>query len=362
MTTDTMTPEPQMLPVTQQQAQAWYGLAERKNQLAYALQKRELAAQQILLRVEGADVSYEAIDVALAEYRKAFSEMTIERKQFTGLIDDNIIQPLMAFEKRTDPKSNEKYFLLADKSLQLRKAEKEKADRLNAIHQEVAQFRIHVENEFLRVSSIYESNLRKLITQAYEEWMKAGFEKPDYEGLEKVLREVKVLPVNKFTPNYLTVEQMTEIFYECPKPNYDDKLDGALFIMRKTFENWDNDRANAQEAIKHQQEQEAIREMEEKRKADEEAALNTLIHTAEAVQVEEPKIKRNMQIVIVESEQWAKAVMAAFITNLPHLAKYIRVKSWSKLNIGQMATYLGQYATATGDVKFAGLNLEEIEK
>ena len=354
-------PAPVLQTVTQQQAEAWVSLAKAKNEVAFSLQNKELAAQKILLSVEAYGEGYEEIDNALAAYRKAHTEMVIERKQFTGIIDNKIVQPLMEFERRVDPKNNEQYNTLANVSLRLRKAEKEKVDKQNAINQERAQFKIHVENEFLRVASIYESTLRKLISQAYEVWMKAGFEKPDYEGLEKVLRSVKVLPVNKFTPQYLTVEQMTAIYSECEKPNYENRLDGALFIMKKTFENWDNDRANAEAAIAHAREQAALKEMEEKRKAEEEAAFNTLITTAETVKMEEPRIKRNVVVEVVESEQWAKAVMAAFITNLPHLAKYLKVKSWANLKVGQMADYLGKYATESGET-FNGLILNEVEK
>ena len=64
---------------------------------------------------------------------------------------------------------------------------------------------------------------------------------------------------------------------------------------------------------------------------------------------------------MVESEQWAKAVMAAFIVNLPNLGKWLRVKSWGNLKIGQMADYLGKLATETG-VVFTGLEMEEVCK
>lgn len=356
-------PVPALQPVTQQQAQAWVTLAEKKNLLTFELQKRELGAQQILLRVQREDAAYEAIDVALAEYRKAYTEMVEGRKQFTAMIDSNIVQPLMSFEKRVDPKTNEAYGILTGRSLTLRKEEKEKADLANATNQEIASFKTHVENEFIRVVTVYRYDLAKMMHEAYSTWLREGAPLKDLplQQLKQFLSEVQINPVNKFNARYLQVPQMHEIFAECRKPDYKEILDQAFADMEKLFANYESDLANAEAAIKHQQEQQALKEAEEKRKAEEEAAMTTLINNAEAVKIDEPKIKKTLQVVVVESEQWAKTVMAAFITNLPHLAKYFRVKSWSKLNVGQMANYLGQYATDSGEV-FKGLQLQEVEK
>lgn len=353
-------PQPAIQPVSEKQAQAWVSLAKAKNELIFSLQKRELAAQNILIPVQDSD-DYKIIDAALAEYRKAYSEMSDERKQFTGMIDKNVVRPLMEYEKRVDPSNNEAYGTSLNKSLTLRKEEKERTDLINAKNEEKARFKIHVENEFLRVSAIYSDTLHKVISQAYTQWLRAGLKEPDLNALKRALKEVKVGQIQKFTPHYLTREDMLTIYETCQKADYESILTSMDFVVEQTFANWDSDIANAEAAIQAQQEATKLAEIEAKKKADEEAAMNMLIITAGTMKVEEPKIKRTVVIEVVESEGWAKSVIAAFITNLPHLAKYIRVKSWSKLNIGQMATYLGQYATETGDT-LKGLELKTIEK
>ena len=144
-------------------------------------------------------------------------------------------------------------------------------------------------------------------------------------------------------------------------PEWISYFDELIQELHATFANFASDIANADAAIKHQQDQAKLQEIEENKKAAEDMAITTLITASETVVLDTPKIKKTVEIVVVESEQWAKAVMAAFIINLPSLAKYIRVKSWSKLSIGQMATTLGQLATETGIV-YNGLSFNEIEK
>ena len=349
------------LPVTQAQADAWVGLATEKNRLMFELGRMELAAQNILLRVQRDDAAYEAIDVALAEYRKSYTAISDLRKTFTNQIDAGIIQPLMAFEKRIDPKNNGQYNALASRSLQLRKAEADKATLANAKNQEVASFKAHVVNEFSRVVTEYRAIIRREAAGHYEKCLKDKIPDPGVEKVKEMLRQIAPPNVAKFNARYLSGEELLQIYNDSPKPDYASYYEELMSEVDNLFANYSSDLANAEAAIKHQQEQARLQELEEANKAKEEQALNTLIATSETVVIEEPKIKRTVQVTVVESEAWAKSVMASFITNLPKLTKYIRVKSWSKLNIGQMATYLGQYATDEG-VSFPGLSLKEVEK
>jgi len=349
------------LPVTQEQANAWVGLAQEKNRLMFELGRMELSAQNILLRVQGEDVPYSKIDIALAEYRKAFTSLQEIRKAFTGQIDAGIIQPLMVFEKRVDPRGNEHYNALSSRSLQLRKAEADKAALANAKNQEISSFKAHIANEFSRVVTEYRAIIRREFTGHYQKCLKDKIADPGVEKVKEMLVQIAPPNVSKFNARYLSGEELLQIYNESPKPDYASYYDELMSEVDSLFANYSSDLANAEKAIKHQQDQARLKELEEANKAKEEQALNTLIATSETVVIEEPKIKRTVQVTVVESEAWAKNVMASFITNLPKLTKYIRVKSWSKLNIGQMATYLGQYATDEG-VSFPGLSLKEVEK
>ena len=153
-------------PVSEAQAAAWVGLAKSKNEIAYNLGTMELQAQAILLPIiESQDHAH--IDAALAEYRKLHTAIVEARKPFTNAIDTGIVQPLMTFEKRVDPKVNSAYLDLQTRSLSLRKAEADKAALVNAKNQEAASFKAHVLNEFSRVVSQYRNQIRSVIQTMY---------------------------------------------------------------------------------------------------------------------------------------------------------------------------------------------------
>lgn len=347
-------------PVTQEQANAWVGLAQQKNQLVFDLSKKELAAQSILLPL-AQDATYETIDAALAAYRKAHTDMVEYRKPFTNAVSTGIIEPLMAFEKRVDPKNNQAYLTLVQRSLALRKVEADKAALVNAKNQEIASFKSHVFNEFSRVVTEWRATIRRGFSHQYQIMLKEGTPNPPVKEIKDMMSQIAPPAINRFEAKYLTREEMFEIYEGAQKPDYTQYLKDLYKEVDDLFANYSSDLANAEAAIKHQEDAAKLKELEEASKAKEEQAMSTLITTAETVVIDEPKIKKTVQVTVIESEQWAKAVMAAFIVNLPKLGKYIRVKSWSKLSIGQMATYLGQYATESG-VTFTGLELKEVEK
>jgi len=86
-----------------------------------------------------------------------------------------------------------------------------------------------------------------------------------------------------------------------------------------------------------------------------------LIAQAETLIVDTPKVKREIKIVVIESEAWAMAVMTNFIKNWQHVNKYVKVKSWAKLSIGQMADALAKHISETGET-FSNLQTEEVCK
>ena len=55
------------------------------------------------------------------------------------------------------------------------------------------------------------------------------------------------------------------------------------------------------------------------------------------------------------------AVITNFVKNWQHVNKYVKVKSWAKLSIGQMADALSKHISETGET-FANLETEEICK
>ena len=150
-----------------------------------------------------------------------------------------------------------------------------------------------------------------------------------------------------------------EIFNTIAKPNYKDIYNS--FNIEEHFANFESDKKNADAAIKNGKERQLLYEMQNNRALATETSLTTIIAASEVAEVVAPKIKREMKIVIEESERWAKAVIAEFIIRMPFLQKYIRVKSWSKLSVGQMGEYLAKFVTETGDL-INSLKFEEVQK
>jgi hypothetical protein len=345
--------------VSEKQAAAWIGIAAQKNEVTAKLLTAELAAQSILTPV-ASSVDHVAIDAALGIYRKAHTEIVELRKEFTAKIDASIIQPMMAYEKRIDPKTNESYLLLTGKSLELRQAATKAAADINAKATEKSRFIAHCANEFSRIAEDLRTRLNREITNQYKIHLQAK-EKPDTERIGNKLIGVIGSAKQKFPAVLLTGAELNEIYTGLTKPDFASIYNDAKVDLVRVFANFDSDLANADAAIKHQEEQQKLEELEATQRLSEEQAINTLIATAETVVIDTPTIKKNLSITIIESEGWAKTVMAAFIVNMPHMAKYIRVKSWAKLSIGQMAEYLAKHATETGELA-KGLQYEEVCK
>jgi len=357
----------QIQPVTDAQRQAWSMLPDSKAKLSQDLQNQELQAQGILLRVDDPQiVDYTVIEAALTEYRNVFNKMQEDRKAFTNIINGKIIQPLMEYEKRVDHVKNPKYIELFNKVVDLKKKAAAEADTINNRNREAAQFAAHVQNEYQRTAGIYQAFLRKEIDALYQSnlsnkvpWASV---QPAINQLKGHLANWQKPPMAKFIPRFISLEQMNQIWKEQLLPDWDRYLNTALKYMDDLFVNYESDLANAEAAIKHNEEMSAKASLEAAEAAKESEAINNLVTQAEVVLVEQPKLKKTLKVVVPSDPKWndqfAVTVMAAFIANRQNLIKYLRVSSWANLKISQMVDALGKLATETGEV-FKGLELEE---
>jgi hypothetical protein len=341
------------------QIQAWTALAENKNNLTAQLGVAELGLQQILLNVNKED--HNSITEALATYRKKHSEMVAQRKEFTSIIDANIVQPLMAFEKRADPKSNEVYIDIDTKGLFLRQAEAQKASQFQAIESEKLMFVAHCTNEYLRIENKYLLDLSAVVDTGYAANLKAKSPKPHLDNIIVNMKAVKIDQPAKFEPQYLTKEQMREIYLSITPPNCAQFLAEKIDFLPQVFINYESDLANSQAAIERMETDAKIAAIEAEKKVEAESAINTLVATASTPIVEIPKIKRNLVIEPINSAEWAQLIMTTFIANMPTLTRLVRVKSWEKLSIGQMADAIAKHATDTGET-FKGVTYVEVQK
>jgi hypothetical protein len=131
--------------------------------------------------------------------------------------------------------------------------------------------------------------------------------------------------------------------------------------LPQIFVNYESDLANAAAAIEQRELDAKIAAKEIAHKLEAETAINTLISNASTPVVETPKIKVELKIEVINSPEWAQLIMTHFIANMPTLIKYVRVKTWDNLSIGQMATAISKHASETGET-YKGILYSEICK
>lgn len=328
------------------QQQGWIRLADMKASLFEELQKAELEIQGILAEINGETLKTAKNKMASAKEK---------RMSFTRLIDEKLLNPSMEYEKRMANIIN----AAAVVELEQRKKAEAEALEAQAVINEEAEFKAHIINEYHRIGAENRLNYEKAINA----WYRTGLEKGeiDLSDIFRILETIEEPQIQKFSRTYISDERAMDIFTTISKYDSVEDLESAKEISKSKYHNFSNDLANAEASIKAMEKEARQRESEIAQEIAITSATNTLIAQAETVSIETPKIKREIKVVVVESEMWAISVTNNFIRLLPHLAKYLRVNSWSKLTIGQMADALGKYMAETG-TKIGNLQTEEICK
>jgi hypothetical protein len=344
---------------TPEQMNAWSVMVRKKNELTHVLTTSELELQQILLSVDVKD--HKSIDEALANYRKKHGDLKENRLNFTRLIEEKLFAPLMAFEKRAEPKTNEQYLKLDITSLELRKGANEAAAKKQAYENEKARFLAHCANEFMRIEAQYINELNNQIDTAYSAFLTAAINPPPISNVEVNMGAVKVGQMNKFDPALLTKEDMQALYLTLTPTQYIQILADKIAMLPQVFANYEVDLANSSAAIERRELDAKIASQEAAAKLEAEASVNNLIATASGPQIETAKIKKELKIEPINTQAWAQLIMTQFIANLPTLVSYLRVKTWANLSIQQMADAIAKYATETGET-FKGVVYTEILK
>lgn len=328
------------------QQQGWIRLADMKATLFEELQKAELEIQGIL-----AQINQDSLKTA----KNRMASAKEKRMSFTRLIDEKLLNPAMEFEKRMANVINAAAVI----ELEQRKKAEEKALQAQSIINEEAEFKTHLINEYHRIGAENRLNYNKSVNA----WYRSCLEKGDCDLSDIIIvLDIIIEPeMNKFERKFISDERAMEIFLTIPKYDKSNDLQSAKDLAAEKYKNFENDLANAEASIKALQQEAKQRETEITQEIAITTATNTLIAQAETVVIETPKIKRELKIVVVESEMWAISVTNNFVRLLPHLAKYLRVKSWSKLTISQMADALAKYMTETGTT-IGNIKTEEVCK
>jgi hypothetical protein len=328
------------------QQQGWIRLADMKATLFEEMKKAELEIQGIL-----ADINADNLKRA----KSVMASAKEKRMSFTRIIDDKLLNPSMEYEKRMANVIN------AAAVVELEQRKKAAAETLEAqaVINEEAQFRAHIINEYHRIGAENRLNYEKAINAWYRTALENG--EIHLADIFRILNAIDEPVMQKFNLQYLSDVKAMNIFTSTKGYDSIKDVEDAKEMAKSLYNNFESDLANASAAIKALETQARQRESDIKQDIAITNATNTLIAQAEVVQLETPKIKRELKIVIVESETWAISICNNFVRLLPHLSKYLRVKSWSKLTLAQMADALAKYMAETGNT-IGNLKTEEVCK
>ena len=335
--------------------QGWLKLAEIRIDLFDRLRLDELACQGELKNIE--NLPLEKMQANLRNAKFNLSEAKRKRLDFTRMIDDKLTGPSMEFEKRMASMIDDATKHELAKRLAIESEAKEQQLHAN----EVALYKAHIVNEWTRIAHEYRSNLQKMIDSSYINCIKSRVDVakvPEMiSDLENILAKIELSYFVKFNRMFITDQEALDIFHSIDKYEPAGDLKYYQSLVADKFQMYQHD-FNSIEKLEEEQ-RIRVAQAEQELKAD--IAINTLIAQSETLIVDTPKVKREIKIIVIESEAWAMAILTNFIKNWQHVNKYVKVKSWAKLSIGQMADALAKHISETGET-FANLETEEVCK
>lgn len=337
----------------------WLTLADIKATLFKDLERAELQVQEYINGIDGNPL--DVVQSNIKNAKSVLSEAKSKRLEFTRLIDEKLTAPSMLYEKRMLDNIN----LATGIELELRKLEESKVNNEQAYINEVSAYRNHIVNEWFRIAAEYRNNLEKGVRESYTNCLRDRHDAkliPDMiRNTAEIISTFKLPAFNKFNRVLITDGQAKEIFDSIDKYEPTSDLKRITATIEDVWATYPYDLANAENAIKAIEEATAKKEAETLEAIALEVATNTLIASAEVVVIDTPKVKRELKIVVVESEEWAKTILINFIRLLPIVAPKLRVKSWAKLSIAQMAEAINKHINENGET-INGLKTEEVCK
>jgi hypothetical protein len=230
----------------------------------------------------------------------------------------------------------------------------ENAEKQQAIANETAALKAHIVNEWFRIAAQYRHELERITLESYSNCLKEKHPPHSIpamvQDMKRILNEWKLPEFQKFERKLVSDGLAKEIFDSIEKYNPADDLQTAIKNISVIWSTYSNDLANVDVAIESIEKHKQIAEMAFEMDLEFETATNALIAEAEMPIVETPKVKKEIKIKVEETEQWAKTIVSNFIRLWPYVNQYVRVKSWTKLTIGQMADALAKHINETGNV------------
>lgn len=341
------------------QQTGWVKLSDIKSALFDDLQRAELAVQDYINGIEGNPL--DVVQHNLKSAKQTLADAKSKRLEFTRMIDEKLITPTMEYEKRMAANIETGSAI----ELEMRKQAADIAQAQQLIANEAAALKAHIVNEWFGIAAQYRFELERITLESYQNCLKARQPVEHIPGMiadmESILDNWKLPEFEKFERKHVKDGHAKEIFDSIEKYNPADDLRNAKKNISVIWSTYSNDLANADAAIESIDQHKKLAQMALHVEIDLETSTNALIAEAETLIVETPKVKKEMKIVSEESEQWAKTIVSNFVRNWPHCNKHVRVKSWSKLTIGQMADALAKHINETGNM-ITGIELIEVCK
>jgi hypothetical protein len=326
----------------------WIKLADIKTSLFDELQRAELAVQDYMNGIEGNPL--DVVQHNIKSAKQVMADAKSKRLEFTRMIDEKLITPVTAFEKRMAEQIEQATAI----ELEMRKQAAENAEKQQAIANETAALKAHIVNEWFRIAAQYRHELERITLESYSNCLKEKHPPHSIpamvQDMKRILNEWKLPEFQKFERKLISDGLAKEIYDSIEKYNPADDLQTAIKNISVIWSTYSNDLANADVAIESIEKHKQIAEMAFEMDLEFETATNALIAEAETLIVETPKVKKEIKIKVDETEQWAKTIVSNFIRLWPYVNQYVRVKSWTKLTIGQMADALAKHINETGNV------------
>jgi len=326
----------------------WIKLADIKTALFNDLERAELAVQAYMNGIEG-----NTLDVVQNNIKSAkivMADAKAKRLEFTRMIDDKLITPATAFEKRMAEQIEQ----AAAIELEMRKQAAENAGKQQAIANESAALKAHIVNEWFRIAAQYRHELERVTLESYSNCLKNRVPVDQLQAMtsdmERILNAWNLPEFQKFERKLVSDGLAKEIYDSIEKYNPAVDLQAAIINVSIIWSTYANDLANADVAIESIEKHKQVAEMAMKMDVEFETATNALIAEAEMPVIQTPKVKKEIKIKVDETEQWAKTIVSNFVRLWPYVNQYVRVKSWTKLTIGQMADALAKHINETGNV------------
>jgi len=326
----------------------WIKLADIKTALFNDLERAELAVQAYMNGIEG-----NTLDVVQNNIKSAkivMADAKAKRLEFTRMIDEKLITPATAFEKRMAEQIEQ----AAAIELEMRKQAAENAGKQQAIANESAALKAHIVNEWFRIAAQYRHELERVTLESYSNCLKNRVPVDQLQSMTDdmylILNNWKLPEFQKFERKLVSDGLAKEIYDSIEKYNPANDLKTAIKNISVIWSTYANDLANADVAIESIEKHKQVAEMAMKMDLEFETATNALIAEAETLIVETPKVKKEIKIKVDETEQWAKTIVSNFVRLWPYVNQYVRVKSWTKLTIVQMADALAKHINETGNV------------